>query len=255
MTLHVVGDSHVVALARAWESRTRDSTIPAPRFAKLFSFPQALKPFHRCRVDGSVELLDSAAAGLLAEGTGCSDWQSGHGHAWAVSLAYTTTIFLLSDTWTRYRPWPLAQSPMHALSDRVMSTLIEEHFKHVLQFLDDLITARVAFLVFEAPPLRRDALCIGRGLFDAHSALEMDSMCRQQMDRLLAARGITIVPCPAESYDGNVRSSFLRLDLHDSYYDGDGHHANATYGRWMLDRVLTAAAHVERTVSFRCSLG
>lgn len=233
MKLYLFGDSHVVALGKALQARPDPTTIldgaVGMTVGKLWSFPTVLKPFFESAGDHvaliSRKATDELAATYGAPALATSDEDT----IFALSLPYTTSIMLWTDTWRTARPWRLADRRRHALSDAVMSAMVLDHYQHVFGFLADMRERTPRIFVVEAPPVRSDDRAILTSRLEEDSLIAVDAEVREIVDRKLRELGVDVVPAPESAYVGERRRSPLKPALH-NIAPNDHHHANAEFG-------------------------
>ncbi len=234
----IIGDSHVVALAQGYASSTRPADAQnGIQFGKLFPSPACLEPFFEAS-GGRVELLDQEARGVLGDLTGRPCFSAADRDLkFCISLGFTTTVLMSLDTWITHAPWRFnGGGQVQLMSDAVFRALTLHHFRHVLAFYQALRSLDLQCLAVAAPPPLIGGEWFSKGV-DEQVLLLVDVMARQVVAAELRKLGVPCVSPPPESYVGQGPSGLRRPQ-----FKGDGAkgfvHANAEYGRLMMDRVL-----------------
>ena len=248
MKLYFTGDSHIDCIRFAieeertslqFESNGRPIDIKASR---ILSFPQTQKEFFRTRSD---DLIGSHASHFI-EKTIDGAFLGLTGHRWflsdpnvfyCISMPYTTSLIVWSETWLRFRPWFAEGAGDQVVSSEVFRRIVEHHFRNIFALLQSLKESGVGFLVLESPPLREDDRGIQLGRTTPSLALRIDGFVRDCLDQALHRIGVDVVTCPENAYYAAPRGSFMRGDLRRIKPD-DFHHGNSDYGAMMLEKTL-----------------
>jgi hypothetical protein len=233
--LALIGDSHVVSLSQAAQSRNRvlrnGSTSYRVSVGKLFVFKSVLEKFFEIGNDG-VRLLSPAATGKLQDCLGSPTIRGSEPRILGISMPYTTSLILWNSTWKTCRPWRAWAKGQLAVSDAVIAAITHCHFRHVYDFLEALQAVRVRFFVVESPPPRSNDPAASTEL------LELDCLVRLAVREKLDALGIDTVSVPEAAYDGSPGRSFLK-DCYGRRSGNDRHHANEEFGALHLDAIST----------------
>jgi hypothetical protein len=237
--LALIGDSHVVSLGQAAESRNRvlrnGSSSYRVSVSKLFIFKYVLEKFFEIENDG-VRLLSPAATGKLQDCLGSPTLRGSEPRILGISMPYTTSVILWNSTWKTCRPWWAWTKGYVAVSDAVIAAITHYHFRHVFDFLQALQALHTKFFVVESPPPRSDDHAT-RTLASTE-LLELDRVVRLAVRAKLDALGVDTVAVPEAAYDGSPGRSFLK-DCYRRRLRNDRHHANEEFGALQLDAILT----------------
>ena len=237
MKFAIIGDSHVSGIRKAlayddiFGDDVKAHSIIADR---MFSFPRTLKPFFG--VDGAtIRFSEPAATIRCAKLFGRDHLSAATAPLLVVSMAYTTTVFVRSGQWRRFRPWSVCGARHRPLSDAVVEAMALGHFEHILGFFAALKAIGVDCLALEAPPPRPDDPYIGRTI-SAEAVIVVDRIARRAVAKALGGLGVETVPNPVHRY-GLDRKGFLQERFWQKS-DRDYHHANADFGCFQLAAVL-----------------
>lgn len=233
--LALIGDSHVVSLGQAAESRNRvlrsGSSSYRVSASKLFVFRYVLEKFFEVEND-EVRLLSPGATEKLQDCLGSPTIRGSENRILGISMPYTTSVILWSSTWKTCRPWRVCAKGYGAVSDAVIAAITLCHFRHVFDFLQALQTVHARFFVVEAPPPRSNDPAASTEM------LELDRLVRLAVREKLDAMGIDTVSVPEAAYDGLPGRSFLK-DCYGRPSGNDRHHANEEFGALQLDAIST----------------
>lgn len=243
MKLVILGDSHVVALGRAYAAKPADFVSPLPgglAIGKLFSFPIALDTFFDNAHSERVAFCNQQINRKLEQLTGRPYFAVGDENVYVFSMAFTTTLFVRMSVWQKYRPWHVRRGKHRLLSDAVIQELALGHFSNILAFFRALTSLGLRLAALEAPPPRRDDPVISRHLA-ADALLEIDRLGRAAVRSSLNAMNIPIVNAPSAAYDDSpVHHGFMRSEF--QLAGNDFHHANTTYGSLVVPSILELGA-------------
>ena len=224
------GDSHLGALKRAF---TLDSSLEE---APLTFWPLG-------KGGGTRELFFESDSGFVK--TNCPHWRNrvyseetlssiSEDMLLVVSLPMNTSRILRDHNWVRHAPWRLAHEEI-ALSDAVISALIEQDSQHCLSFVSALRDVWNHVAVLEAPRLFGNASYLSRTRLDI--CTYVDASYRAQVSGRLSDEGIDIIPQPSETIGENGTTDLM----FDHENNDDDHHANAKYGLIALRAVIDYA--------------
>jgi hypothetical protein len=225
MTLHVFGDSHVGALAEAYEGEpgrfgdVRFASASARYVRQRFFYP----------VPGGA-LLSRPARKLPGPGRMALVTRK---HPWAFVLGTHTAAFFRDETWAAFAPAHLVRPPRQALSAAAMETMIAAALKQVLDFIDTLLGAGVPFCMVAAPPPRPDHPALQEG-GTREIRLEAARLYRRWALAQFVGRGVPVISPPPCAIDDE---GLLRPEYR-SARPRDTHHANAAYGALMLEQII-----------------
>ena len=239
MRLFIAGNSHVAALARAQKGRDGEGSSG---FDETRIFPLGPASFELAafsRVAGrAVEFIEEDARLRLAGRSGMTRIEPGD-EVWCLCLGLHTINIVKHPFWRTNHPVTVAANDAAPVSTALCRAIVAAAQDPVRQFLLHLRAAGVPSFAMSSPPLRRDHPA--SQTCPPLVALELDRLAREEFKAFLEGSDIDFVDHPAEA---RAEDGFLREDLNRVARDGaepDHHHANATYGAWMLDRVLRHA--------------
>jgi hypothetical protein len=236
----IVGDSHCRALALALAAPrdegawSEDVEITAGR---ILASPKTLLPFFEVAPDGGVGFLSPDAVEAFEAVTGKSRIAAGDETIYAFSLGYTTTVRLGSSEWADYAPW-FESDGRQRLSDGVLRDIFLADQVETLGFYRAVRALGLRCLAVESPPP-----LVGDRWFSPHlspaAILHIDALGRAAIDAALAAIGVPVVRNPP----GTRLADGFRDPQYPSYKAkrGDRVHADASFGRLMIPRIVTAA--------------
>lgn len=152
-----------------------------------------------------------------------------------VSLPLNTSRILRDYSWNRHVPWRLVKGEI-ALSDAVVSAMIEQDSQHAINFVIELQRIWNSVAVLEAPRFFRNASYLDHYRFDVCSYI--DQTYRAQVSARLHTAGIKIIVQPSETIasDGTTDLAY------DHENPDDDHHGNMKYGLATLRAVIDCAA-------------
>jgi len=229
MRLMLTGDSHVVAIGNALAEFELKPPFTEVTAAKMFSFPQTLKPFYRVEADRIVFDAEPARAAMQAISGGEDLVPSPD--VLAMCLGFTTTRFLRSPIWKKVRPWS-TPGPQRPLSDAEIRAMADDHFKYSTTFVRDALAIGVRLVIIEAPPPCATDPIMTRGL-TPEMVLAIDRLAREATKAALSGVAIVETP-PAAAYRGFLKRGYRKSQ-------NDHHHANAAYGALVLPLVMAGA--------------
>ena len=154
-----------------------------------------------------------------------------------VSLPMNTSRILRDYSWHSHAPWRLAKEEI-ALSDAVVSALIEQDSQYAVEFVLALKKIWPRTAVIEAPRFFRNASYLESQRFEV--CRYVDQLYRAQVGDRLGAAGVDVIAQPRETItvDGATDLAY------DHENPDDDHHGNAHYGLAALRAVLAYAAAV-----------
>ncbi|KQS54273.1 hypothetical protein ASG17_11530 [Brevundimonas sp. Leaf363] len=234
----LTGDSHVVALGRGLVQLKREGLVGLPRVAaaKLYSFPQSLRPFFR--FDGTRIAFDRPDySAVMKQLTGSETIGPEHRDlTFALVMGFTTTLFVRMKDWDNYAPWRLAkQSGRTPLSDGLVAEIARSHFAQTLDFYRAMMALDLNVLAVEAPQVRGDDPAFAT-VMQRRIVLELDRLARSAVLGELRDMGVKVVPALD---DARAKTGFLKEE-YSSFTTGDYHHANHRFGRNMLAEIFAA---------------
>jgi len=158
---------------------------------------------------------------------------------WGFSVGLMTTVLVRSETWHRFVPWAIEPGDARRpLSEGVVETVARAANSHVREFFSHLAALEIRCFCIAAPPISASEPALERGIA---AVLEVDRIARNAMAVELEQLGVRVVWPPDQVYSGAPRRSLLRPDL---AAPGDSHHANATYGRIMLEHIVATTSDI-----------
>lgn len=226
----ITGDSHLAALRRAQDehpAKDRISFVPlgpgGRARSRFFAIEDGGKTVAITEPDWTQhrfnrEAMPSADAKLF------------------LSLPLNTSRIHRLHGWERHVPWSLKRDEREIpLSDSMLDAMIDADSRHTIAFAVALKEAGLDVSVVAAPTL-----------FAHHPVLEqapegvpafVEDRYRARVSKQLSEAGIPIIEQPAETLDGDGRTStdFSNPRSHDV------HHGNVDYGRLTLDKIVAAA--------------
>ncbi len=226
----VIGDSHVAAFRRAQDGIPSDLDKDIA-IEPLGAGSGVLKPFFS--VDEDTGEVSTHADGwrnrtfskeLLADENDATPLI-------ALSLPINTSRILRDFGWHSHAPWQLCEGDELPLSDQAVERLIEQDSQYAVGFAEALKSVGLDVLVIEGPRFFEDAKYLDRNRFEVCQYI--DALYRSTVQGKLATAEISVLQQPEETitdYGTTV------VDYHVEN-PNDVHHANASYGRMMLDRL------------------
>jgi len=240
--LVLAGDSHTLAFQGALDRMTaaeREGLGRRTHVLHLFLGHENAEPF--CALaDDRITFHREDVRQVLEAFTGreymCREDRAA---VWGFSVGLMTTQLVRGETWRRFVPWASDQGDgRRPLSDGVIGAVARAANRHVREFFSHLVTLEIDCFCIAAPPLSAFEPALERGV---SVMLEVDRIARNAMAAELEELGVRVVWPPDQVYEGAPRRSLLRSDL---AVPGDTHHANATYGRIMLEQIVAKTSDV-----------
>ncbi|MEO0370922.1 MAG: hypothetical protein AAF231_05650 [Pseudomonadota bacterium] len=230
MTLYICGNSHTRALrAGAIALEKEEGADPMVVFP-LGTADNEAEPFSAIE-DGKVVLTNRRFRKKLKQFFDVSTFEPEH--RWGICLGNHNYRILRSDMWETAAPSWLGQTDKTPISEALFDRIVDEDQKHIRAFFDQLIETGVRPFVISAPwPVRPNPETTELKL-PPETILAIDSRSRTLFADWLSDRGISLVTPPGGTDDAD---GFLKP----KYAKGgeDPYHANDSYGRLMMRKVL-----------------
>jgi len=153
--------------------------------------------------------------------------------SWAFILGHPGFLF---NAWRDHRTVSVP-GELQPVSKAALTAAITGQFKHVLEFFDALGTAKLRFVLILPPPPRRNKTR------SPQQILTVDEAARRVLSNRAVRSGGALLEPPQGTVDG---AGFLKPEFcAGPRPDGkeDPHHANAEYGRLMLEKLLPLVRH------------
>lgn len=233
MSLHITGNSHVLALAAG-----DDRAASRARVFALGNGRHEVDRFSR-RTRGGVSLLVEQYAENLTRHTGRPTIEPGH--TWGVLQVNHNARVYGHDTWLTHEPAEVAARDTVPVSVALVEEVVVTDQHGVRLFLTDLREAGVDVFAVSAPPPRRDHPALVRGV-RPEVVRHLDTLARRTWSAWLDEEGIDLIDPPASSWaeDGFLLAEHAAVRTRRG--GRDAHHANEVYGTLMMRKVLDHVA-------------
>lgn len=228
MKIVITGDSHLGALYLG--SRTEPDAFNSISFAPLGRGSLSATDFFDVSDDG--KLVTTVPDEWLNKSFSRADDRT----LLVVSLPLNTSRILRDRSWRTHVPWSLvAEQHEIALSDGVISAMVDQDSAHSIAFMRALSKAGIKAVALEAPRYFSHAPHLVRKRPDV--CQYVDKFYRTKVTAALNEAGIDVITQPEATIEPQGMTS---LDYaHENPLDT--HHANAAYGALALKTVLAYA--------------
>jgi hypothetical protein len=152
-----------------------------------------------------------------------------------LSMPLNTSRILRDYAWDQFAPGPVARHET-PLSEKMVDSLIDMDSTHAVRLAQDLSEIWPNMVVVEAPRFFANATYLGKHRFEI--CQYVDAAYRKRVRGQLSASGIAILDQPPSTVT-EAGTTDLRYDNENPL---DNHHANAAYGKLVLEQMTDYAA-------------
>jgi hypothetical protein len=232
VAIFICGNSHVAALQRGLTKLDRSS-------GDVTIFPLGngfyeLTDFSGVK-NGEVILTDPTYARNFETYAGQNHFDSSH--IWGLCMGTHTARIYRNHMWVDSAPADMGGSGARPISEAVLDAIVDADQKYIKLFMSRLKSHGLKFFCISCPALRSDHPCFKSGILPEVGAF-VDSYARERFKGWLKEQRIDFVDMPRGSVDAH---GFLRpryRQLRAGKGRRDPHHANAAYGKLMMQRVF-----------------
>lgn len=232
MTIYVVGNSHVRALAMGLALQK-----PPLTNVEAFAFGNGAEETTRFaeRVGDRVVMRSAEYAERLTMKTGQAS--IGREHLWVFVMGTHNLRILRGKFWCNAAPSTLQLEGKRPVSAAVLDKIIQSDQKNILNFFADVKKVGARFIVASCPPARRDRVIDHFGI-PVEVARYVNRRALGSLYQWLERQNIPTVLPPESSMDedGFLRPEFAQSRTFTNKIDKS--HANAAYGDLMIRKIM-----------------
>ncbi|MEZ5816109.1 MAG: hypothetical protein R3D44_03410 [Hyphomicrobiaceae bacterium] len=235
----ICGNSHTIALSYG-QRRLANADSASLKIFPLGSGQYETTPFSEVRGSGVV-FLEPSYSDNLRRFAGTSEIRESD-DTWGFCLVNHNVRIYRHPMWKLYSPCfgPGFESKFK-LSNAAIDLIVDADSMHIKSFLDQLLRLKINFFAISAPYPREDHPCILSGT-KREIVAHLDEVARGRWSKWLSDRGILCVDPPTETRGSD---GFLKSEFNAPHFPSgkiDPHHANAEYGRMMLQKIISVTS-------------
>jgi hypothetical protein len=240
MTIFIGGNSHTGALKKGFDAL--GGSVPEIRFVPFGSGLKEVRPFSVI-LDGMVEMTDPDYAANLEKYAGKRHFDPSD--IWGICMGFHNVRIFGAPMWMGAAPADVAGPTQRPISQAVLDEIIINDQLHVRAFIAQLKKANIRLFVISGPARQRGGNVVAKGV-PQDVVTSIDRRARDLFEAWLSKIAVPFVDVPSEvvEADGFLKDKYAQKVLGNGA--PDALHANAHYGRLMMEKVVAHIAQLDR---------